>query len=200
MIQSPQSDVIEAINQDIPDGGRAYTVVSVFSLFPAPLNPGMAGENNSSEGGMPMSKKVLVPLDSSELAQCTLSHVKELAKYGIVEEVTLLHVVQLNLQFAEGIDIGALKEEVLNASRKFLAGVEAGLKAEGIKVKTDSIEAGSVAAAITCYAQDKGMDLVVIATNGYSGLKKMFLGSVAAGVVQQSNVPVYLIRPEACRI
>jgi nucleotide-binding universal stress UspA family protein len=147
-----------------------------------------------------MSKKVLVPLDSSELAQCTLSHVKELAKYGIVEEVTLLHVVQLNLQFAEGIDIGVLKEEVLNVSRKFLAGVEAGLKLGEIKVKTVSIEAGNVPAAITRYAQDKGMDLVVIATHGYSGLKKMFLGSVASGVVQQSNVPVYLIRPEACRI
>jgi hypothetical protein len=53
MIQKLQSDVIEAINKDIPDGGRAYTVVFFSSLFPAPLNPGMAGENNSSEGGMP---------------------------------------------------------------------------------------------------------------------------------------------------
>ena len=42
-----------------------------------------------------MYKKVLVPLDGSGLAECTLSHVKNLFKDGSVGEVTLLNVVKL---------------------------------------------------------------------------------------------------------
>ena len=151
-----------------------------------------------------MSKKVLVPLDSSELAECALSHVRDLAKYGIVGEVTLLNVIQVNIPWAEGygedFDMRVLRDKSVAASLNYLAGLEAGLSAAGIKVRKDTIEANSVAGAITDYAQRSGMDMILIATNGYSGLKKMFLGSVAGGVLQQSNVPVYLIRPDACRV
>jgi nucleotide-binding universal stress UspA family protein len=155
-----------------------------------------------------MKKKVLAPLDGSGLAECALSHVKDLAKSGIIEEVTLLHVLQINVPwsdmygdgYGEPIDINGLREKGFTASRRYLSGLEAGLAAEGIKVKTDSIEANGIAAAITDYAQKKGMDMIVVATNGYTGFKKMLLGSVATGIVQQSNVPVYLIRPEACRL
>ena len=44
-----------------------------------------------------MYKKVLVPLDGSALAECTLSHVKNLFKDGSVGEVTLLNVVKVDL-------------------------------------------------------------------------------------------------------
>jgi nucleotide-binding universal stress UspA family protein len=155
-----------------------------------------------------MKKKVLAPLDGSGLAECALSHVKDLAKSGLIEEVTLLNVLQIEIPWADGygegfgerLDINAIREKSFAASRRYLSGLEASLAAEGIKVKTDAIEANGVASAITDYAQQKGMDLIVVATNGYTGLKKMLLGSVASGIVQQSNVPVYLIRPEACRL
>ena len=47
-----------------------------------------------------MYKKVLVPLDGSALAECTLSHVKNLFKDGSVGEVTLLNVVKVDLPWA----------------------------------------------------------------------------------------------------
>ena len=47
-----------------------------------------------------MYKKVLVPLDGSPLAECTLSHVKNLVKDGSVGEVTLLNVVKVDLPWA----------------------------------------------------------------------------------------------------
>lgn len=156
-----------------------------------------------------MKKKILVPLDGSGLAECALSHVKDLAENGIVEEVILLNAVQINIPwatdgfgegFSERIDINAIRDKAFAASRKYLSGVEAGLAAEGIKVRTDTIEANAIASAITDYAQEKGLDMIVVATNGYTGFKKMVLGSIAMGIVQQSNVPVYLIRPEACRL
>ena len=74
-----------------------------------------------------MYKKVLVPLDGSPLAECTLSHVKNLLKDGSVGEVTLLNVVKVDLPWAKmgsddipttGIALEAIRKPLFNASRK----------------------------------------------------------------------------------
>jgi nucleotide-binding universal stress UspA family protein len=52
----------------------------------------------------------------------------------------------------------------------------------------------------TGYARENGMELIIMATHGYTGFKKPMVGSVACGVLNQSSVPILLIRPEACRI
>ena len=154
-----------------------------------------------------MYKKVLVPLDGSLLAECTLAHVKNLFEDGSVGEVTLLNVVKVDLPWGvigrerptKPIDINAIREPLFTASRKYLADVESRLGSEGIKVKTESLEGNRPADTITEYAQKKGMDMIIIATHGYTGLKKLMLGSVAFGVLHQSHIPVLLIRPESCR-
>ena len=85
-------------------------------------------------------------------------------------------------------------------SRKYLADVESRLASEGIKVKMESLEGNRPADAISDYAQKNGTDMIVIATHGYTGLKKLMLGSVALGVLHESHIPVLLIRPESCRM
>jgi nucleotide-binding universal stress UspA family protein len=154
-----------------------------------------------------MYKKVLVPLDGSPLAECTLSHVKNLFKDGSVGEVTLLNVVKVDLPWLEmgrdrptkPIDINAIRKPLFIASRKYLSDIESRLVSEGIKVKTESLEGNRPADTITEYAQKEGMDMIIIGTHGYTGLKKLMLGSVAFGVLHQSHIPVLLIRPESCR-
>jgi nucleotide-binding universal stress UspA family protein len=44
------------------------------------------------------------------------------------------------------------------------------------------------------------MELIVLGTHGYTGLKKLLMGGVANGVLSTSPVPVLLIRPGSCRI
>jgi nucleotide-binding universal stress UspA family protein len=56
--------------------------------------------NFNKKGGDEMYKKVLVPLDGSDLAECTLSHVKNLFKDGSVGEVTLLNVFKFDIPWA----------------------------------------------------------------------------------------------------
>ena len=68
-----------------------------------------------------------------------------------------------------------------------------------IAAKTESIEGGSPASIIAEYTQQNGIDLIVMATHGYTGMKKTLLGSVAHQVVHESHVPVLLIRPETTR-
>jgi nucleotide-binding universal stress UspA family protein len=135
--------------------------------------------------------------------------VKSLLKDGSVGEITLLNVVKVDLPWAKmgsddlptrGIDLQAIREPLFNASRKYLVDIESRLVSEGIKVKTESLEGNRPAETITDYAQKKGMDMIIIGTHGYTGLKKLMLGSVAFAVLHQSHIPVLLIRPESCRL
>ncbi len=157
-----------------------------------------------------MYKKILVPLDGSELAECALNHVKKLFQDSPAGEIVLLNAVNIELPwralstedpgYVVAFDYEAFKKTFFDESKKYLAAVQARLAAEGIKVRTETLEAYGASHTITDYARKNGCDLIVIATHGYTGMKKMMLGSVALKVLHESNVPVLLVRPEACYV
>jgi nucleotide-binding universal stress UspA family protein len=153
-----------------------------------------------------MYKHALVPLDGSALAECSLHHLKAMMKDGHVGEATLFNVVKVEIPWVkiddqfEHLDVTLLREKAFQASQRYLAAVEARLASEGIRVKTASREAVSPDSAILDYTGERGMSVIIMATHGYTGMKKMLLGSVAFGVLNQSPVPVLLIRPESCRV
>ena len=157
-----------------------------------------------------MYKKILVPLDGSELAECALNHVKKLFQEGPIGGIVLLNALVIDIPWREltvgeeghatKFDYIGFKEAYLDRSRKYLAGVQSRLSAEGIKAQTETIESNDPSHTITDYAQNNGVDLIAIATHGYTGMKKMLLGSTALKVLHESNVPVLLIRPDACRV
>ena len=149
-----------------------------------------------------MYSKVLVPLDGSELAECALVHVKSLIKDGSVKEVIILNVFHYNTiggETAVYIDVNAIKKKVEEESVKYLAALESRLSSEGFKVKTESLEGDRPAETISAYAQKNGIEMIILATHGYTGLKKLMFGSVALEVLHDSHVPVLLIRPDSCR-
>ena len=151
-----------------------------------------------------MYHKVLVPLDGSTLAECALTHVKMMVKEGFVGDATLLNVVHVDAPYSElygkHFDINVMRKGYLDAAMKYLADVEARLGTEDIRVKTEVVEHDRPAAAITDYALKNRIDLIVIATHGYTGLKKLMLGSVALSILHDSHIPVLLIRPDVCRL
>jgi nucleotide-binding universal stress UspA family protein len=157
-----------------------------------------------------MYRKILVPLDGSKLAECSLNHVINLLKEGPVGEVILLNAVVVDLPWrkmdqTEGslspaFDYRALVDASMDKAQKYLTKVQSRLASEGLTVKVEAIESNTASHAIIDYAQKNGVDVIVIATHGYTGMKKMLLGSVASKVLHESNVAVLLIRPDACRI
>jgi nucleotide-binding universal stress UspA family protein len=173
-------------------------------------NPENRGSTNSRRGfarsrkeEITMYRKVLVPLDGSKLAEYALDQVKMMAREGFAGEVTLLNVVKIEAPYAElygkHFELNQMRKAFLDSAGKYLADVQARLGAEGVRVKTEIVEADRPAPAITDFARKNGMELIVIATHGYTGLKKLMLGSVALSVLHDSHTPVLLIRPEACR-
>jgi nucleotide-binding universal stress UspA family protein len=66
---------------------------------------------------------------------------------------------------------------------------------KGVKAKPQTSETvGSVVQAITDYAANEKIDLIVMGTRGMGGFKKMLLGSVSSGVVTHAQCAVLVVR------
>ena len=85
--------------------------------------------------------------------------------------------------------------ERVDEARKYLGAIEIRLREEGINVAAE-VKDGRDFQAITEFAGEKDVDLIVIASHGRSGLNKLLYGSVAMKVLHNSRVPVLLIRPQ----
>ena len=145
-----------------------------------------------------MYQKVLVPLDGSKLAECALSEVRHLAKGGFVGEVLLISVLETHsTPFTESIDVSAFRWARRAKSHIYLDFIRRSLLSEGIQAKAEVLE-GNPVRAIVSYTADNAVDLIIIATHGYTGMKQVMLGSVALRVLHDARVPVLLIRPEEC--
>jgi nucleotide-binding universal stress UspA family protein len=149
-----------------------------------------------------MYKKILAPLDGSELSECTLDHVSAIGSGCQVPEVILLQVIE-PLQTAAAIEIPETFANTLSKQRKKDAGdylrkaVER-IKRSGLKVET-AIANGEPADEILKYAEKNKVDLIVMSTHGRSGIVRWAMGSVAEKIVRHSPVPVLTVTPPGCR-
>jgi nucleotide-binding universal stress UspA family protein len=138
-----------------------------------------------------MFKKILVPLDGSELAAKIIPQVIDLATTHLAE-VTLLHVAYT--EYGEGSP-GIMAEAVTQEAKRceiFLGELAGKMQAQGVNVKVDCLE-GSPAREIVGYARANNMDLIAMASHGRGGLAWM-LGSVAEKVLSHANIPVLIYR------
>jgi len=145
-----------------------------------------------------MIKKILVPLDGSELSSSVLSFVVDLAK-PLEASVILFHAVVppvLTYPGAEGIGFDArVLEEMESGAQNFLSSAAGDLAAKG--VPTDIlVTVGNATDGIVAAADSEGVDLIVMSTHGRSGIGRLVLGSVADALVRRSRRPVVLVRPQ----
>ncbi|HWT83312.1 MAG TPA: universal stress protein [Candidatus Acidoferrum sp.] len=145
-----------------------------------------------------MYKKIFVPLDGSDLAEKVLPHAIALAK-GSGAEVTLATVVELSLG-AAGAKLDAFpqaaaeqKMALRGEAMVYLQKVQRDLKGQGVAADVVVLE-GDVASQIITYAEQKGFDLIAMATHGRSGIDRFLMGSIAEKVVRSTLKPVLLIR------
>ena len=152
-----------------------------------------------------MYRKILAPLDGSAFAECSLDHVKAIALGCTVPEVVLLRVVEpvhssdLAAYAEAGVDTALLMRDVETAAQIYVARMTEELKEEGLTVR-GIVSTGWAADAIIKYADENGVDLIIMSTHGRSGLGRWFMGSVADKVVRHSKVPVLTVAPPGCRI
>jgi nucleotide-binding universal stress UspA family protein len=142
-----------------------------------------------------MYKKMLIPLDGSELAEIVLSYATELA--GRLDlEASLLHVCDSSssdMQFMCSAYIERVAEKVREGSRdvQSMTGASSGIKTVKAMSK---VLTGHPAEEIIRYAKEDNVDFILMATHGRSGVRRWVMGSVADKVLRASPVPVWLVR------
>jgi nucleotide-binding universal stress UspA family protein len=143
-------------------------------------------------------RRIVVPLDGSELAEQALPHAEALARLTGAP----LHLVRVidpthlgtplgTLLSTDAVALELLLEEERIAAREYLGRIEGDLRDRRHAV-TVEYRPGRAADELLAAAQPG--DLLVMATHGRSGLGRWFLGSVAEAVIHRSSVPVLLVR------
>jgi len=142
-----------------------------------------------------MFKKILVPLDGSEIAAKILPKVAELAK-TFKAKVTLFHACYAGVGAFAGegtpATIRAAAAQEAKFCETFLAKAGQDLKNQGLDANWACAD-GVPAQQIIAYAQDNGYDLIVLGTHG-AGEVAWYMGHVADRVATHATVPVLLFR------
>ena len=158
-----------------------------------------------------MYQKIMVPLDGSELAECVLPHVETIVKGCGVKEVVLVRAVE-SAYLPVGVlsDGGAIYSEAdaeqarnridevnKSAAKDYLEQVVSRVKLDGARIQTQVIT-GKAAESLAGYGTSNNVDLIVIATHGYSGISRWVWGSVADRILRSACVPVLMVRAPGC--
>lgn len=142
-------------------------------------------------------KRILVPLDGSDSSFQAAKYAIKIAK-TTEAEIIFMHAV-VNPPYAEyktaGLVIMHYIEEAKRHAEMWYMDVGNMAVKEGVKFSTDTIlDIVSAADSIVNYAEDKKADLIVIGTQGRTGVKRFLLGSVASGVVSHAKCSVLVVR------
>ena len=136
-------------------------------------------------------KKILVPLDGSKNSLRGLDEAIFIARQ-CGATITGLYVMPLyprNLVDAFMPYQIHLRKE----AKQFMDKAMKRCAKKGIKFNSQ-IEIGSPTSEIEYFSKKKKFDLIVIGSRGESGLKEVFLGSVANAIVHKSKVPVLVVK------
>ncbi len=148
-----------------------------------------------------MYRKILVPLDGSELAECALPHVESIAMGCQSVEVVLLRVIEPMRLPGDYVisdkDRERIESNYKSDARDYLGRMVDELGGRGLSVGSD-IVSGKVADSIVDYANRHGVDIIIMATHGRSGVSRWTLGSVADKVIHYAGVPVLMVRAPGC--
>jgi len=140
-----------------------------------------------------MFKRILLPLDNSKLAECTLPHLVAIAK--ICEpEVQLLRVLEpfgvtARMRMIDPVDWQIRKAE----SENYLSGIAERLQNAGLRVFTHLTD-GKPAEQIIQVAHSWNADLILMSSHGQSGISPWNVSSVVQQVILRAHRSLMIIR------
>lgn len=154
-----------------------------------------------------MFKKILVPVDGSRPAHDACKKALELAKIHN-SDVEIIHIISFSEEYVpyttdsgaeetisppdwinEYIDkVHEHNEKMLDETLKVAREI-----APELNITTNLLH-GQPGRSIVSRAEEGGFDLIVIGSRGLSGIKELVLGSVSHRVVDDSTIPVLVIK------
>jgi nucleotide-binding universal stress UspA family protein len=139
-------------------------------------------------------KRVLFATDFSLPSQTSLSHTLAIAR-RYQSKVYVAHVLPPELY--KSVPRKMLKEAIRRTREHATHEMSSLVRLGGLRELPHEIlvEDGDIAKVLLRLVRDHAIDLLVIGTRGYRGVKRMLLGSVAEKVFRQAPCPVLIVPP-----
>ncbi|MGO3690032.1 MAG: universal stress protein [Psychroflexus halocasei] len=142
-------------------------------------------------------KNILVPVDFSQPSENALRVAAKLAKKNNAK-ILSLHVVELAESLFGSGQFNVDNEEIVFfmklAKKKFEEFLDKDFL-KGVDIDHD-IEVGSTTFAINDIVEKNNIDLIVMGSQGVSGLEEVMIGSNTEKVVRHSEIPVLVVKKD----
>ena len=147
-----------------------------------------------------MFKNILIPTDGSPLSQKAAERGVALAK-SVGAKVTAFFAAPpaTPIVYRNNLPVGYAtpgehEEMIEKTAAKYLEFIERAAKKARVPCEAVHVTSDYPEDAILKVAQKKKCDLIVMATHGQGGLRGVFIGSVTQKVLNQSKIPVMVLR------
>lgn len=148
-----------------------------------------------------MFKRILVTTDGSTLSKKAVKSAISLAKSSGAQLVALHVVPRYPTSYFEGgmatltsDDVGRIEKAWADHGRSLVDAVQEQAAAAGVTTRATITSSDLVAEAIVAAARKHKCDLVVMASHGRRGIKRLLLGSETQHVLTHSDIPVLVLR------
>jgi nucleotide-binding universal stress UspA family protein len=145
-----------------------------------------------------MFKHVLIPTDGSTLSQNAIKHAVGLAKHcgaklSALNVMPKFHVLTYDAEMLEATP-KEFEKTSKEQSKQFLDFAQQEARAAGVDCEAVTVASDHPYQEIINTAQQRGCDLIVMASHGRRGLEGVLIGSETQKVLTHSHVPVLVYR------
>ncbi|MDO8442546.1 MAG: universal stress protein [Polaromonas sp.] len=147
-----------------------------------------------------MYQRILIATDGSTLSRKAVGSGIKLAALTGAQVVALKVVPRYPVSYFEGgmtvsaKDVAKVEKQWAEAALAVVEDVKVSAEAKGVKAKAVITTSDLIAESIIATAKKHKCDLIVMASHGRRGLKRLLLGSETVQVLTHSHVPVLVLR------
>ncbi|MGI9151017.1 MAG: universal stress protein [Limnohabitans sp.] len=147
-----------------------------------------------------MYKRILVATDGSTLSKKAVNSAVELAALSGAELVAVKVTPRYPQSYFEGslplsaTEVSKIEKQWTDTAQKVVDAVAKAAKAKGVNAKAVVVKSDIVSDAVIAAAKKHKADLIVMASHGRRGIKRLLLGSETQQVLTHANVPVLVLR------
>jgi nucleotide-binding universal stress UspA family protein len=150
-------------------------------------------------------KKILVPIDGSDLSFKAAAYAIHLAKadnsevmaLNVVEDIKQGGAIGLQAKYGNVSLVDAFRKARKESAEQWMSKISQEAKSEGVSFRSEIIDdedISSEAGVITEFARQNNFDLIVIGSKGRSKLERFLMGGVTNSVVNSAQIPVLVVR------
>ena len=147
-----------------------------------------------------MYNRILVATDGSNLSRKAVSSAIALARLCAAELVALKVVARYPVTYFEGgvavqaADVERIEAQWAADAQQVVEAVKKAALSKGVKARAITVRSDLVSEAVISAAKKHKCDLIVMASHGRRGIKRLLLGSETQQVLTHSHIPVLVLR------